>query len=154
MSSYRSHRVIIATLFLPQTAVLGDSPPDTPHPLPTQLPLPSLFNLKIPERPPYGRNKTSAPLKSIVEDMRDKVNRNLRPIFHCITLSLTTSTTDREILTDKYPAGDHPKQRTVQSVCQFRPSCRISCHPLTRFDVEARTPDHPHRNSPEFPVCT
>ena len=81
MSSYRNHRVIIATLFLPQTAVLGDSPPQTPLPLPTQLPLNSLFNLKIPERPPYGRKKTPAPLKSIVEDMRDKVNRNLRSIF-------------------------------------------------------------------------
>ena len=74
MSSYRNHRVIIATLFLPQTAVLGDSPPETPHPLPTQLPLQSLFNLKIPERPSYGRNKSSVPPKSIVEDMRDKVN--------------------------------------------------------------------------------
>jgi hypothetical protein len=30
--------------------------------------------LKIPERPAYGRNKTSAPLKSIVEDMRDKAS--------------------------------------------------------------------------------
>jgi hypothetical protein len=74
MSSYRNHRVIIATLFLPQTAVLGESPPQTPNPLPTHLALPSLFNLKIPERPPYGRNKGSAPLKSIVEDMRDKVS--------------------------------------------------------------------------------
>lgn len=73
MSSYRNHRVIIATLFLPQTAVLGDSPPHTPNPLSRQLPLSSLFNLKIPERPSYGRNKGPAPLKSIVEDMRDKV---------------------------------------------------------------------------------
>ena len=81
MSSYRNHRVIIATLFLPQTVVLGDSPPQTPPPLPNQLPLPSLFNLKIPERPPYGRNKTPAPLKSIVEDMRDKVDRDLPQIF-------------------------------------------------------------------------
>ena len=74
MSSYRNHRVIIASLFLPQTAVLGESPPHSQHPLPTHLPLSSLFNLKIPERPPYGRNKVPAPLKSIVEDMRDKVS--------------------------------------------------------------------------------
>ena len=71
MSSYRNHRVIIAALFLPQTTVLGDSPPQTPNPRSTQLP--SLFNLKIPERPPYGRNKAPAPIKSIVEDIRDKV---------------------------------------------------------------------------------
>ena len=76
MSSYRNHRVIIASLFLPQTAVLGESPPETPNPLQTHLPLPSLFNLKIPERPAYGRNKGPAPLKSIVEDMRDKVNQS------------------------------------------------------------------------------
>jgi len=74
MSSYRNHRVVIASLFLPQTVVLGESPPHTPHPLPNRLPLSSLFNLKIPERPPYGRNKAPAPLKSIVEDMRDKVS--------------------------------------------------------------------------------
>jgi len=73
MSSYRNHRVVIATLFLPQTVVLGESPPHTPQPLPTHLPL-SLFNLKIPERPTYGRNRGPAPLKSIVEDMRDKVD--------------------------------------------------------------------------------
>jgi len=89
MSSYRNHRVIIATLFLPQTAVLGESPPQTPHPLPTQLP--SLFNLKIPERPPYGRKKTPV-LKSIVEDMRDKVGLNPQPIPLVIAVSLTSST--------------------------------------------------------------
>ena len=66
--------MVIASLFLPQTVMLGESPPQTPHPVPTRLPLSSLFNLKIPERPPYGRNKVPAPLKSIVEDMRDKVS--------------------------------------------------------------------------------
>lgn len=117
MSSYRNHRVIIATLFLPQTAVLGESPPQTPHPLPTHLPLPSLFNLKIPERPPYGRNKGSGPLKSIVEDMRDKVGQDYKPILRAIAVSLMSSTTDREILTDRYSAGDHPEQRAVKPVC-------------------------------------
>lgn len=87
MSSYRNHRVIIATLFLPQTAVLGESPPQTPHPLSTSLPIPSLFNLKIPERPPYGRKKGHAPLKSIVEDMRDKVNSDHQPILHVIAFA-------------------------------------------------------------------
>lgn len=109
MSSYRNHRVIIATLFLPQTAVLGESPPQTPLPLPTHLPLPSLFNLKIPERPPYGRNKASGPLKSIVEDMRDKVGLNHWPIPDAMAVSLTSSTTDHEILTDWYSAGDDPE---------------------------------------------
>jgi len=117
MSSYRNHRVIIASLFLPQTAVLGESPPETPNPLSTQLPLPSLFNLKIPERPPYGRNKGPAPLKSIVEDMRDKVSHGHQSILRAMAVSLTGSTLDREILTDWYTAGDDSKQRKGESLC-------------------------------------
>ena len=111
MSSYRNHRVIIASLFLPQTAVLGESPPQTPNPLPTHLPLPSLFNLKIPERPTYGKNRGPPPLKSIVEDMRDKVSPGQQPVFCSIAIPLTSSTIDREVLTDRYPAGAHSKQR-------------------------------------------
>lgn len=109
MSSYRNHRVIIATLFLPQTAVLGDSPPQTPAPVPTQLPLSSLFNLKIPERPSYGRNKGSTPLKSIVEDMRDKVSWDHKEISHEPFPSAVISITDHEVLTDRHSTSNHTK---------------------------------------------
>ena len=73
MSPYGNYRVVIASLFLPQTGVFSKSRSQSSHPLSSRLPLLSLFNL-ISERPPYGRNKEPAPLKGIVEDICDNVN--------------------------------------------------------------------------------
>lgn len=87
MSSYRNHRVVIASLFLPSTAVLGESVPSTPDlhardPLSTR---PGLLGLptEVPGTPPAvlqpytpGHSRKSslpAPMKSIVEDLKDKV---------------------------------------------------------------------------------
>ncbi|KAI0789217.1 glycosyltransferase family 20 protein [Abortiporus biennis] len=66
MSSLKNHRVIIASLFLPNTAVLGDSEPPTPdvnHPAPFKN-APQARSSLLAAKP--------APLKSIVEDLRDK----------------------------------------------------------------------------------
>jgi trehalose 6-phosphate synthase complex regulatory subunit len=93
MSSFRSHRVIIASLFLPSTAVLGSSYPATPHsglvaenqhvgkPTATLTFPASAFragdksSLKSPPAQPTHRHTPSLPglRKSIVEDLKDKV---------------------------------------------------------------------------------
>ncbi|THG96790.1 hypothetical protein EW026_g5099 [Hermanssonia centrifuga] len=70
MSSLRNHRVIIASLFLPNTAVLGDSTPPTPD-SDTITSLPTFKTAPPSARPSLIPTK-SGPLKSIVEDLRDK----------------------------------------------------------------------------------
>lgn len=92
MSTFRNHRVVIASLFLPSTAVLGDSVPSTPDLQVTErrLSLPPAFGtagakalaFAAGDAPPVsGRpgglhaRKISlpAPMKSIVDDLKDKV---------------------------------------------------------------------------------
>ncbi|KAF9473941.1 hypothetical protein BDN70DRAFT_924896 [Pholiota conissans] len=95
MSSFRNHRVVIASLFLPTTAVLGESAPPTPEPHPLAVhddasatipavahrlasvaessgkPLkPSLIT--TPHNAHTRSSSNSGPLKSIVEDLKDK----------------------------------------------------------------------------------
>jgi len=100
MASFRNHRIVIASLFLPTTAVLGESaPPTPPDNLPqssshsnaeTTIPAvasrlaaaavdvagkivkplkPSLITNASHTRQPSG----NLPLKSIVDDLKDKV---------------------------------------------------------------------------------
>lgn len=69
MSSLRNHRVVIASLFLPSTAVLGDSSPPSPDEHVAELPN---FKSVPPSASRTIGNKTG-PLKSIVEDLRVKV---------------------------------------------------------------------------------
>lgn len=77
MNSFRNHRVIIASLFLPNTAILGESHPSTPElaPISTPAPFPSFkmsdSSLKMPR--PALPHRPTGPLKSIVEDLKDKV---------------------------------------------------------------------------------
>lgn len=88
MSSLRNQRVVIASLFLPHTAVLGESAPPTPERSPVEqnlLSLPAITlkledKYKAPRPGPHTRQKAatlgsvSGPLKSIVEDLKDKVS--------------------------------------------------------------------------------
>jgi hypothetical protein len=78
MSSLRNHRVVIASLFLPNTAVLGESHPPTPD-VNSTLPLPDVFpghvidqGFKLSLPPPRAR--APAPILSIVEDLKDKAS--------------------------------------------------------------------------------
>src|SRR5882762_5225574 len=84
MSSFRNHRIVIASLFLPSTAVLGDSFPPTPdnHGKDPSLAImvPSAFpivgDIAQGYRPAMQHTRNSGqstPLKSIVEDLKDKV---------------------------------------------------------------------------------
>ena len=99
MSSFRNHRVIIASLFLPTTAVQGESGPPTPDPpLATttvndaeiNLPAVTLRLAATPLKPALvNRTNThsrqssiSGPLKSIVDDLTDKV------LLHSYRLSI------------------------------------------------------------------
>lgn len=80
MSSLRHHRVIIASLFLPNTAVLGESTPSSPNESalgPLVPPSPSLLTPATPARAPL-LSRPTGPLKSIVEDLRDKVSTRTR----------------------------------------------------------------------------
>ena len=95
MSSFRNHRIVIASLFLPTIAVIEDSTPPTPdqpiddnldktisavadrlvtaniavEPVAKSKPLKSIITTNIHHRQPI----VSSPLKSIVEDLKDKV---------------------------------------------------------------------------------
>lgn len=83
MSSLRNNRVVIASLFLPATAALGESPLATPEMGAVQPD----FTLKFPpgsDKKPahpvlssHTRQSSGSgllpPIKSIVEDLRDKV---------------------------------------------------------------------------------
>ncbi len=77
MSSLRNHRVVIASLFLPNTAVLGESYPPTPD-VQSPLPLPNVFpsakdqGFKL--ALPPSKARTPAPILSIVEDLKDKAS--------------------------------------------------------------------------------
>ncbi|KAI0752115.1 glycosyltransferase family 20-domain-containing protein [Fomes fomentarius] len=77
MSSLRHHRVIIASLFLPNTTILGDSTPPSPRD-DSVSPTPAF----VPPTPGAARqpllSRPSGPLKSIVEDLKDK-SRNPTP---------------------------------------------------------------------------
>ncbi|KZT69420.1 glycosyltransferase family 20 protein [Daedalea quercina L-15889] len=68
MSSLRNHRVIIASLFLPHTAVPGDSTPSSPAQ--DSISQPSFLQ----QRPAAGSRLPSkaGPLRSIVEDLKDR----------------------------------------------------------------------------------
>ncbi|KAF9241274.1 glycosyltransferase family 20 protein [Melanogaster broomeanus] len=80
MTSLRNHRVIIASLFLPTTAVLGESTPPTPDihardDPPTPLNGTTGKTNGTGNRPPFRHQSSrsvggSAPLKSIVEDLK------------------------------------------------------------------------------------
>jgi trehalose 6-phosphate synthase complex regulatory subunit len=81
MSSFRNHRIVIASLFLPNTVVLGESHPSTPEGTAVQPPLslPSAFpghtkdqgfNLSLPP----SKVRTPGPIFSIVEDLKDKAS--------------------------------------------------------------------------------
>ncbi|KIJ64234.1 glycosyltransferase family 20 protein [Hydnomerulius pinastri MD-312] len=80
MSSFRNHRVIIASLFLPTTAVLGESNPPTPdihvHDPPSQS---NGVSAKAngTGKPPFRHQPSRslgniAPLKSIVDDLKSR----------------------------------------------------------------------------------
>ena len=105
MSSFRNHRIVIASLFLPTIAVIEDSSPSTPEqftddhldktisavadrlvgvniavdPIAKSKPLKSIITTNIHHRQPSA----SSPLKSIVEDLKDKVYiRHISPHNH------------------------------------------------------------------------
>ena len=94
MASFRNHRIVIASLFLPTTAVLGESPPVTPEhlhsvadagpestiPAVTQRLTAELSPKKGSLKPSLVLNAAhsrqhsqSVPFKSIVDDLKDKV---------------------------------------------------------------------------------
>jgi trehalose 6-phosphate synthase/phosphatase len=75
MSSLRNHRVIIASLFLPNTAVVGESNPPTPDIYAREVGIGNTQDSG--SRPPAFRHtstrsigSTPAPLKSIVDDLK------------------------------------------------------------------------------------
>ena len=80
MSSLRNHRVVIASLFLPNTAVLGESYPPTPDAsVHSPLPLPDVFPGHVKDHGfklalPPSKARTPAPILSIVEDLKDKAS--------------------------------------------------------------------------------
>ncbi|KAJ7151517.1 alpha,alpha-trehalose-phosphate synthase [Mycena filopes] len=74
MNSFRNHRIVVASLFLPSTAVLtDDSPIATPEIKPPPFSVPDVLKrlesvAKTPARPPL-RQGSNPPAKSIVDDL-------------------------------------------------------------------------------------
>ena len=75
MSSLRNHRVIIASLFLPTTAIIGESNPPTPDIYAREVG--STTSQDAGGRPPAFRHTSSrsigsspVPIKSIVDDLK------------------------------------------------------------------------------------
>lgn len=91
MSSFRNHRVIIASLFLPSTAVLGESHPSTPElgatrePPPPPMRLPE--NVHMPRPGPVHR-PTTTPVLSLVDDLKDKVCSPFHVRFYSTSLDI------------------------------------------------------------------
>jgi len=85
MTSFKNRRVVIASLFLPSTVVLGESPPVTPprtrqreEPAPLTIPTTAFRVADKSKSPPpvqihIRAPSIPAPLISIVEDLKDKV---------------------------------------------------------------------------------
>ena len=80
MNSFRNHRVVIASLFLPTTAILGESVSSTPDQHirePQTVSVPAVA-LRLGEKPKSRQSSftgsITGPLKSIVEDLRDRVS--------------------------------------------------------------------------------
>lgn len=96
MTSLRNHRVVIASLFLPTTAVLGESTPATPEiqvAQPEFIPkFPSSSEKKPARTLPTHTRQTSAslipPIRSIVEDLKDKVRTLIWLLAHMVTYRL------------------------------------------------------------------
>ncbi|KAJ7124806.1 alpha,alpha-trehalose-phosphate synthase [Mycena crocata] len=84
MNSFRNHRIVIASLFLPSTAVVGsDSPISTPEIKPPSFSVPDVLQrvesaAKIATRPSL-RQGSNAPAKSIVDDLISGKSRNPTP---------------------------------------------------------------------------
>lgn len=102
MSSFRNHRVVIASLFLPSTAALGESVASTPEYIPPLDPPklsipPSAFRLgdiakqRISSAPETRSSTlvgtTPGPLRSIVDDLKDKVSTPKIVSAHVLTYS-------------------------------------------------------------------
>ncbi|EMD35057.1 glycosyltransferase family 20 protein [Gelatoporia subvermispora B] len=68
MSSLRQHRIIIASLFLPTTVVLGDSTPSSP----ADEVFVTTPQTTEPSLRPGLLHKSTGPLRSIVEDLKEK----------------------------------------------------------------------------------
>ncbi|KAI6023022.1 glycosyltransferase family 20 protein [Pisolithus microcarpus] len=83
MSSFRNHRIIIASLFLPTTAALGESSPPTPdhHIVPDSEPaVPQSNGANQKQQPSYRqRQPGQLPLVSIVDDLRVGGSRAITP---------------------------------------------------------------------------
>lgn len=75
MSSFRNHRVIIASLFLPTTVALGESGPPTPDHriVPDSEPVAVSNGVNQKQQPAYRQRQSGQPpLMSIVEDLKSR----------------------------------------------------------------------------------
>ncbi|TFK65857.1 alpha,alpha-trehalose-phosphate synthase [Pluteus cervinus] len=151
MTSLRNHRVVIASLFLPTTAVLGESGPPTPERVPSHsesLSIPAI-NLRLVDgqktgRPPVTRHHSSigvgssvGPLKSIVEDLRDKT-RNATPALRSPTQEAANPFAKLNRLADQ-AVDEASKALESQPI----PTIALSLPPLSRKHQTTHT-DHQH----------
>ncbi|KAI0056939.1 alpha-trehalose-phosphate synthase [Artomyces pyxidatus] len=143
MSSFRNHRVIIASLFLPNTAVLGESHPSTPelHAIPTHIP--NFHNyggqpLKTPLAAPGIR--ASAPLKSIVEDLKDKSRTGTPAVSPGIEL-VSPIFANFTLTTPGTPSGDGTKSPALNPF--FDPASVNAARSRPRSPISAPAPASP-----------
>jgi hypothetical protein len=148
MTSLRNHRVIIASLFLPTTAVLGESNPPTPS-IPAQDPDPPRTG------PPFRHRHSGSlggnqPLKSIVEDLKVcPLTRPFAPDQHRLVSHRNTPHRRREqpllqVCQHRQPAAKWRKCRRASTHAQPRPLVHL-------FVQAAQVPDDTHRRAAHRP---
>ena len=152
MTSLRNHRVIIASLFLPTTAVPGESNPPTPSihaqdpdPAPPQLTAKSNGSSNPPFRhQPSKSLGGSPPLKSIVDDL--KVRLHPRRVF----ASWLTIPASPE---PQHPSP-HPQPGTRTTRSPGLPTSQVRGSMAPPQTVQAPTPvAHRPRHRPCFHPC-
>ncbi|KAF8200267.1 alpha,alpha-trehalose-phosphate synthase [Pholiota molesta] len=170
MSSFRNHRVVIATLFLPTSAVLGESAPPTPEPRPLQddaattIPavahrLASVAESGKPLKPSLiTSHKThtraasaSGPLKSIVDDL--KTSRFATPKTRSPTLEASnpfgnSKSTRFALEPEPKPAATPHKHQTTHADSQSTPRVRRK-QSRSQSRRSARNPASPSTDSPD-----
>ncbi|KAH0834221.1 hypothetical protein J3R83DRAFT_11534 [Lanmaoa asiatica] len=164
MNSLRNHRVIIASLFLPTTAVLGESNPPTPSPsIHAQDPAPSPPQLTVKpngsSNPPFRHQPSRSlggnpPLKSIVEDLKSRTTTPLTtPPGETANNPFSKFASIASPRSNGTPTnGASPNEHDSPSPSpSLPPTCALS-RPLVYVFVEAtQVPDDPYRRAAHSP---
>lgn len=126
MSSFRSHRIVIASLFLPETAAIGEIS-ESPTPIAPPIGLLSGASSATPRTQGFRAPPTiTLPPRSIVDDLTGKV-RFASNAFHLRELTGECHNVDSSISSPKAKQRQlqlHRRRRLPIHLCSRRIRCR------------------------------